>query len=281
MNEVGEREYRSQPALGWGPAVWREMLEEQRGAGELVWRLFIRDFTARYKQSILGVLWAVTLPLFMLATFVVLGRAGLINIGVTPVPYVAFALLGLTVWQLFAAGVVGCANAVVAGGSMVVKIKFPRETLVVAALGQAVFETLLRVAFLVPVFAYYAIAPKWTAIFLPLVLVPLLALTVGLGFVLALLNCLVRDVGYALPVAMTFLMLLTPVMYPAGHEGLPATLTAVNPLATFVTAARDVVIHGSLTEPGRFAAASGFAAMTGLLGWRVFHLAEPKLAEWV
>ena len=278
-DKVPARIYQSNQRLGWGAHVWREMVTELVQSRELIWRLFLRDFTARYKQSVLGVLWALITPFMAVGTFVLLNRSGVLNIGEVDIPYPAYALLGLTVWQLFAGGLVACSNAIVAGGSMVVKINFPKETLVIAALGQTLVETLVRLALLVIVFAFYRLVPAWTAILFPLALVPLLLLTLGMGFLLALLNVLLKDVANMVTLTTTFLLFLTPVLYPTPRDGLFSIVAKHNPLAALVTGARDLVVTGYLTKPTEFAWASALSVTLFLLSWRVFHLAEMRMAE--
>ena len=273
------RIYRPGQQVGWGFTIWREMVTELVRSRELIWRLFLRDFTARYKQTVLGVLWAVIMPLVAVGTFVFLNRSGILNIGHVDIPYPAYALLGLTVWQIFAGGLVACSNAIVAGGNMVVKINFPKETLVIAALGQTLVETLVRLVLLVIVFAFYRIVPPWTAILLPLSLVPLLLLTLGLGFLLSLLNALLRDVANVVTLATTFLLFLTPVLYPTPRGGLFSVITEYNPLAALVTGARDLVVTGYLTQPTQFVWANALSVVLFVLSWRVFHLAETRIAE--
>ena len=85
--------------LKLGLKIWLEMFRELAGSRELIWRLFIRDFLAKHKQTILGVLWAIIMPLLMVGTFIFLNRTGVLNIGKTDVPYPVFALLGLSIWQ--------------------------------------------------------------------------------------------------------------------------------------------------------------------------------------
>lgn len=273
------RIYRPGQHLGWRFAIWREMASELVRSRELIWRLFLRDFTARYKQTVLGVSWAIIMPLVAVGTFVFLNRAGILNIGEVGIPYPAYALLGLTIWQLFAGGLVACSNAIVAGGSMVVKINFPKETLVIAALGQTLVATLVRLALLIIIFALYRLVPPWTTILFPISLVPLLLLTLGLGFLLSLLNALLRDVANIVTLATTFLLFLTPVLYPAPRTGLFAAVTKYNPLAALVTGARDLVVTGYLTQPTQFAWASALSVILFVLSWRVFHLAEVRMAE--
>ena len=118
--------YRPSQNRGWGIKVWKEMLSELYESRELTLRLFLRNFKAKYRQTVLGFLWAVIMPLMTVGTFVFLNRAGVLNIGEVEIPYPAYALLGLTIWQVFAGGIRSCSNSIVAGGSMVVKINFPK-----------------------------------------------------------------------------------------------------------------------------------------------------------
>jgi lipopolysaccharide transport system permease protein len=239
----------------------------------------MRDFTARYRQSVLGVLWALIPPVVAALTFVFLNRSGLLNVGDTGVPYPIYALLGLTIWQVFASSLGVCSNAVAAGGSLVVKINFPKETLVVAAMGQVIFDFLVRVVLLAIVMVVFQVPPKWTVVFFPFTLLPLLMFAVGLGLFLSPVNVLFRDVANMVSLATTFLMFVTPVVYPAPYKGLLATLMVVNPLAGLVTASRDVVFTGYLTDAVGFTWASALAVIFFLFAWRVFHLVEPRMAE--
>ena len=126
--------------------------------------------------AVLGMAWAVIMPLVMVGTFVFLNRTGVISIGQTDIPYIAFALLGLSIWQLFATGLTACTNSIVQGGTMVIKINFPKESLVIAALAQSVFEFLVRVGLLAVVFTIYKIMPSVMTLLLPLTLIPLMLL---------------------------------------------------------------------------------------------------------
>ena len=271
--------YRPGQNGGWGYRVWHEMVAELVGSHELVWQLFLRDFKAKYKQTMLGFLWALIMPLLTVGTFVFLNRAGILNIGKVDIPYPAYALLGLTVWQIFSGGLRACSNSIVAGGSMVVKINFPKEALVLSSLGGALIETMVRVALTAFVFAIYKIIPAWTAIFFPLTLIPLLLFTLGLGFMLSLLNAVLRDVANIVSLSTTFLLFITPVLYPEPKAAFFKAFTVFNPLAALVSGPRDLVIKGYLTQPVSYLFYSGLSLAIFLISWRLFHLAEIRIAE--
>ena len=263
--------------IGW--PVLREMVGELVVSRELTWRLFARDLSARYKQSALGFLWVFLNPLATVTVFVLLNQSGLLAIGQTSIPYPAYALLGATIWQLFATGLVTGAGSIVAGGSVVIKINFPKECLVIAAVGQSLVEFLVRLGLLAVVFIWYQIVPSWQAIFLPLVLLPLLALTLGLSLLLALLDVVLRDVEKALGIITTLLLFLTPVMYPIPAQGLLAQISRWNPLMPLVAGPRDMVITGQSPLSLSFLLASLFSFAFLVAAWWLFHLAERRIAE--
>ncbi|OGP72666.1 MAG: hypothetical protein A2Y80_03115 [Deltaproteobacteria bacterium RBG_13_58_19] len=277
--DAKERLYASDQIAGWKATVWRDMINEILVTRELIWRLFRRDFAARYRQSLLGILGALVPSLMAVGTFVFLNRAGILNVGDTGVPYPVYAFLGLTIWQIFAGGLNVTCNAVVASSSMVIKINFPKEALLISAMGHVIFDFLIRLAFLALILVIYQVPPKLTVIWLPFTLLPLFLLTLGLGSFLSLLQVLVRDVSNMVTMATTLLMLLTPVLYPVPQSGWFVTLAKVNPLAPLIVASKDMVITGHLTDPWGFAWASALALLFFLLAWRVFHLVEYKIAE--
>ncbi|HLK59090.1 MAG TPA: ABC transporter permease [Chthonomonadaceae bacterium] len=271
--------YTSSPHSSVHLAAWREMVQELWSSRELTWRLFLRDFSARYRQSVFGYLWAVLPALLTAGTFLWLTQSRVLTVSATTLPYPVFVLLGLTVWQLFAGGVTGATQSLTNAGTLIAKINFPRETLVLAAFGQALFEFLLRLLLVAIAFALCRVAPSGTILFLPLAMLPLCLFTLGLGFLLALANGVMRDVGQMLMVALTFWMFLTPVVYPAPVSGSRALLNVVNPISPFVIAAQDLAGRGHLTQPGNYAIACVISLLLFLLGWRVFHVTEPRIAE--
>jgi lipopolysaccharide transport system permease protein len=255
------------------------MVRELYDSRELTWRLFQRDFSARYRQSILGYVWAVVPILVAVATFSWLNRANVLPIAETALPYPVFVLLGMTVWQLFAAGVAGATQSLVNAGSLITKINFPRETLVLAAFGQSLFEFGIRAVLVVMAFAVYGVSPAWPVVLIPFAIIPLCLFTVGLGYLLALANGVMRDTGQTSTLVLTFWMFLTPVVYPAPAAGLPTLLSVLNPVSPFVIAAQDLATLGYLSHPHSYGIGTVLSVIVFLLGWRVFHLTEPRIAE--
>jgi len=208
-----------------------------------------------------------------------LNSSGVLDVGSTTAPYPAWALLNLTVWQVFAAGLTATTGSIVAGGSMVVKINFPKSALVMASLGNILVETAIRTVMIVLVFAWYGVSPKATAALAPLVLIPVLALTLGMGLVLSLFNALLRDVIHIVTVGVSFLLFVTPVLYADPGQGLLSRWNTINPMAIFVGATRDLVLNGKLEDPVRFLWYSAASIVVFFVSWRFFNLVEPRMVE--
>ncbi len=262
-----------------GFAIWKEMFLELVQSRELVMRFAIRDIIANYKQSILGVLWVFIMPLFTVATFVYLNYSGVFNIGETSIPYPAYALLGVTIWQIFGSGITACTNSLTLSGNIITKINFAKESLIFSSLARTIFDFLIRVILLAGVFAIYKVIPSWTIIFLPFAIIPILLFTLGLGFIVAVLNGVFRDTIQIVSIAITFLMFITPVLYPPPTMEPIATLNRINPIGILVIGVRDIVISGALTQQNEFIIASIFSLFLFLFSWRAFHMMEPRIAE--
>ncbi len=263
-----------------GVWIWAEMFRELADFSGLIWRLVVRDLSARYKQSVLGIFWAFLAPLIMMLLFVWIKGKNILPIGDTAMPYAAFVFLGQMVWLIFAGGVTASASSMVAAGALLTKINFPREVLVLSAVGQTIFEFLIRIPLLVIIFVFVGFIPKLTILLVPFVLLPLLLLVIGLGFFVSLLNAMIRDVSSILGIVMNLGMFVTPVIYPPPTSWpMSFLINTVNPVSGFVTAARDLTTVGSMTDPVIYISSVIISIFIFFIGWRLFHLVEPKISE--
>lgn len=245
----------------------------------LILQLFKRDFLSMYKQSFMGILWAFIIPIISVGTFIILNRSGIFNMGDIRTPYPLFAVLGIAFWQLFSTGVIASSNSLVKAGSLVVKINFSRKSLVLASLGQSLVSFLIQILFAAALLFYYGIAPHWQIVLLPVLILPTFLFTAGLGFILSILNGIMRDIGNAISVLMTFFMFLTPVLYVKPAQGFLSTLSRFNPVYYFVAFPRDLILKGSSTELTGFLISSGVAVVVFMVCIFTFHLAESRVTE--
>ncbi len=260
-------------------SLFKEMIEEITTSRWLTWQLFKRDFSAMYKQSLLGVFWALVVPFISVGTFIFLNRAGIFSIGDIAVPYPIFAVAGMALWQLFSTGLIASTNSLVNAGAMITKINFTRESLVISATGQAIVSSLIQIAVVFALFVWYHIIPPWTLVLVPFAVLPLFLLTLGLGFIFSLINGVLRDVGNMISVSITFLLFLTPVLYAKPASGIAAVASHYNPLYYLISVPRDLLILGGTTELYGYVWSAILAIVVFFVCWTAFHLTETRITE--
>src|SRR5262249_9944743 len=244
---------------------------------ELAWRLFVRDISAQYRQSILGYVWVFVPPLVASLPFVYLNAQGIVRLESTPIPYGAYAIIGTIIWQVFVDAVNAPLRTVTAARPMLARINLRHEATVLSALAQVVLGFLVRLVLLIGVLAWFRITPPATALLFPIGILALILTGFVIGMVVTPLGILYGDVHQALPVATTFLMFLTPILYPIPASGIARTVADFNPLTPLVTVTRDWLAVGSTVHLPAFIVTTILAVICSLGGWLAVRLAMPHL----
>jgi lipopolysaccharide transport system permease protein len=202
---------------------WRELWSYK----ELFYFFTWRDVKIKYKQTVLGFLWAILQPLFMMVIFTFFfGRA--LNIPSQSLPYPVFVFSGLLIWNTFSTGLTNSANSMVNNALIIKKIYFPRLVIPVSSILVALFDFLMAFVLFVPLLIFFKQPVSWTALWAwPLALFISLVATLGPGSLLAALNVKYRDFRYVIPFLVQVLFFLTPVLYPASMLKYPALQYAV------------------------------------------------------
>ena len=262
-------------------SIFREIFQELKENRWLTVQLFKRDFFAGYKQSLLGICWAFIIPFMSIGTFIILNKSGVFSVGDINMPYPLYAIIGVAFWNLFSGSLASGSDALVRAGDMISKINFSKKSLVIASFGPPLVSFSIHLVLAGALFAYYKILPTSGTLLLPIVVIPILLLSLGLSFIFALLNSVMRDIGRALPMVLTFLMFLTPVLYAKPQTGILLHITRYNPLYYFISVARDFILKGTAapTEFRGFLFSSLGALGIFVIGLTVFHLIEKRIAE--
>lgn len=259
--------------------IFREIFSEIIRNRWLMFQLFKRDLFALYKQSFIGVLWALIIPLISVGTFILLNRSGIFSIGQLQIPYPIFAVLGMAFWQMFSAGLIASSNSLVKAGAMIVKINFSKKSLVLASLGISLVSFIIQLLLVFILFGYYKTSPTLYILLIPILILPMFFLTVGLGFILSILNGIMRDVGNAISILMTFLLFLTPVLYVKPQQGILADVSNYNPLYYLVAFPRDLILNGHSSELTGYLISCGTAVVILIACLFIFHIAETRVTE--
>lgn len=250
---------------------------------ELIWQLTVREMQQRYRGSYLGALWSLVTPLALLTVYTFVfsvvfdGRWGDRN---RPGEFVLTLFAGLLAFNVFGECVTRAPGLIVAVPSYVKKVVFPLEILPVVVLASALINSAIYVALLLAGSLILWGQLASTAIFLPLLYLPLSCLTLGLAWFLASLGVFVRDLTPGITIAVQIIFFLSPVFYPP--ESVPEPwrwIIRVNPLTTILNGFRQVLLWESAPDWRAWLAVVVFSLVTLVAGYYWFARAKPSFAD--
>lgn len=204
-----------------------------------------RDVKVKYKQTFVGIAWAIFQPITTMVVFSILfGKYA--KIPSDNVPYPIFVYSGLLFWNLFAGSLSEISNTFVSNGNVINKIYFPRIILPISIMLTSIVDFLIATAIFVVIMVFYGFAPSWTGVLLfPLLVVMTIFSALGIGLFCGSVNVKYRDVRYILPFFIQLLMFVTPVIYPVSIiGGRLGWVFGLNPMAGVIDAARASLLGG-------------------------------------
>ncbi len=264
-----------QPSRGWIHLNLRELWEHR----ELLYFLVWRDIKVRYKQTVIGIGWAIIQPLFAMVVFsIFFGK--LAKIPSEGVPYPAFTLAALVPWGYFSGALSGAANSLVENQRMVTKVYFPRLILPISAVLSGLVDFFISFVVLVGILIFYDVRPTLGLLTVPLFLTLAVATALGVGLWLAALNAIYRDVRYTLPFLIQLWLFATPVAYasslvPSGWR----TLYGLNPMVGVIEGFRWALFE-QIPASGSLLLVSGLVVILNLFfGLYFFRRMERTFAD--
>jgi len=256
-------------------SMWRDL----KASRELAWRLFVRDISARYRQSLFGVFWTFLPPIITGLVFIILQSKKIVNFGETDIPYPVFVLVGTTLWQLFSESLNAPLKSVQRAIPMLAKINFPREALIVSAFYGILFNLLIKLVILVGIFLFFGVQATWGLLLAPLAILMIIVLGMTIGLLLTPLGMLYTDIASGLSVITQLWFFVTPVVYPP-PESFPYSLVAtLNPVSPLLIGARDLATKGFLTNTELLLTVSGLTVVALFFGWIICRAAAPIVIE--
>lgn len=259
--------------------VWA-MLRELVRAKELVVALTERDFRARYKQTKVGVAWAVLTPLLLLGAFTILANTAA-DFDTQGLPYPLFASVALVPWTFFSNAVANGGVSITQNLSLVNKVYCPREVFPLSSIATAAVDAGISLVLLGLLFVGYGEGPTAEAVWVPVLFAVQVAFTVGVTLVLSALVVYLRDLRQILPLALQFALFATPVAYSfAQVDGSwRAVASAVNPLAPVIEGYRQTVLLGTAPDWGLVGIAAAASTVWLAGGYVLFKRLETGFAD--
>ena len=246
---------------------------------ELTRNLAVRDIEIRYKHSLLGLYWAIINPLLTAAIFSFVFGV-IFHASSKPIPYVVFLITGLSFWNFFANGVMSATTSITGSSSLLAKVYFPRVVLPTAAVMARLIDFGFSLFVLAVFVLIYRVPIHWTALWILPILSLQVLFTLGIGYLVASVNVLYRDMTQLTGLVLMIWMWLSPVMYSI--ENAPPSLKEIllmNPMGAFLQAERELLFTGFLTSLANLWIAIGLVGLVIIGGLLVFKRIEPLFAE--
>ena len=253
---------------------WQELWRYRELLTLLVWR----DLKVRYKQTVLGVAWAVIQPVFSMFVFTVI-FGNLAKLESDGFPYAVFVYAGLLPWTFFSSSVTTAGQSLLAQSSLLTKVYFPRLFIPASALGTALVDMSISFFVYALILVWYHFIPSWQIIFLPFLLILTLAASLAAGVFLAAVTVTYRDFRYVIPFMMQALMYMSPVVYSS--KLIPERfqwIAALNPMYGIIDGYRSAI----LGKPWNFVnlgESCVIIAITLVISMNYFRKTERRFAD--
>jgi len=263
------------PRKGWELIDFSEFKEYR----DLLYFLVLRDIKVKYKQTVLGGLWAIIQPFFSMVVFT-LFFGQLARIPSDGIPYPIFSYSALVAWAYFAHSITGSVQSLVGNAGLISKVYFPRLIIPLTPLLAGLLDFLIASVVLIGMMVYFKIYPTVYICFLPILVVLMMLTAGGVGMLLAALNAKYRDIGYTVPFLVQLWMFLSPIVYPSSMVPEKYRLLyAVNPMVGIIEGFRSALL-GTTAFPSMMVVVSVFVSMAlFLLGLLYFKQTERYFAD--
>ncbi len=264
-----------EPSRGWAPLELRVLWEYR----ELLYFFAWRDLKVRYKQTAIGVAWAVLQPFLTMVVFSVF-FGGLAKMPSDGIPYAIFAYAALVPWTYFAGALANAGSSVVSHEHMVTKVYFPRLVLPLSAVLSGLVDLSIAFVVLVALMFYFGMAPTAAMLALPGFVLLAMATAVGAGLWLSALNVEYRDIRYAIPFLLQIWMFATPIVYPSSV--VPEAwrvMYGLNPMAGVVDGFRWALLGAAQPSVPLLAASVAMVALLLISGLYYFRRMESGFAD--
>ena len=264
------------PGHGVGVVAALRALRQHK---DLFWTLTQHRIRVRYKQSILGLAWAVVQPVALMLIFT-LAFGRIARVPSEGIPYPLFVFSGLLVWSFVSTGLSNAVHSVVAHAQLITKVYFPREILPLTYVAVALFDFCIGSVVLAVLLTYYGHPVTWALLYAVPVIIVLTALVTAGAFLLSAAQVRFRDVGIAIPLVLYLWLFATPVGYPLSSvpEGYRSWFL-LNPMTGIVESFRGAVIHGTAPDAGVLGVPAIAAGILLPLAYVIFKRVEATMAD--
>jgi lipopolysaccharide transport system permease protein len=246
---------------------------------DLLYTLSVHRIKVRYKQSILGISWAIIQPLAMVVTLTVIFSL-IVRMPSDGVPYALFAYVALLPWNYLSTSLTTSTNGLVSHAHLITKVYFPREILPLTYIVASLFDFLIASTVVIALLIYYHVPLTLNVLYVLPIMIILTMFIIAAALVLSAVQVRFRDVGVAVPVALQVWMFASPVLYPLTAVPLRLRpLYQLNPMAGIIESLRRVVLHGVAPDIGVLSVSAVLSVILLVLSYGYFKRVESTMAD--
>jgi lipopolysaccharide transport system permease protein len=247
----------------------------------LIWTLFFRDFKAQFKQSLFGYFWTALAPILGVFSFAFMNFMGILNPGVTAVPYPVYAFVGISLWGFLTSTVGVMSGGLNAQSDLILRTNIPKIALAASALASIIYGTLVNLVLIAVFTMAFRMPVSWASLAFPVLILPLLILGLGIGLAVSVIGIIAKDFSKLVGQFFTLMMLFTPVIFVADHVKIPwlHQLIMLNPLTYLIEVPRSVLLAQPTHFWPQYLGGAVMSVAVFLIGLKVFELVQDLVAE--
>lgn len=242
-------------------------------------QLAIRDVKALYRQSYLGILWAFITPVLTALVWIMLRQSGAVQLSDTLIPYPVFVFSGTLLWSILVESINSPMLSTNASKSILTKINFPKEALIVSGIYKLLFNSFIKLLLLVLFILFYGMDLHWQMLLFPLSIFGVVIVGTAIGLLITPLGLLYKDISKIITFGMQFIMYITPVVYIIPKTGLMKALMEFNILTPLILVPRDLLTGIFPEYLGYYVIVVGLSLPLLFLGLVFYRLAIPVIVE--
>jgi lipopolysaccharide transport system permease protein len=257
----------------------KEMFIDLIHSHDLAWRLSVRDIKAQYRQSKLGILWAFIMPFATTITWIFLNMSGIITIKSTEIPYPLYVFTGTLIWSIFMESLLSPLNHTNASKSILSKINFPREAIILSAFYQLLFNSSIKMLILLTVVIIMGFSSGWMLFLFPIAILILILTGISIGLFLTPIGMLYNDIGRTISLGMQFVMYVSPVVFPIPISGWVRIPFIYNPITPLIMITRQCLTGYSGNYLSGFIMVSICMLIVLFFSWMIYRITMPVIIE--
>lgn len=258
----------------------KAIYKDIRSSNFLAYQMAKRDLQSQYRQSFLGFFWAFAPIITNSLVWIFLSSSGTVNVNAdSSIPYIVFVVIGTTLWSIFTEALLIPLTSVNGARSILSKINFPKEALLISGFYKMLFNLALKLILVAGILVIYGIKPGIGIVLFPFILLVITLFSFCIGLLLTPIGLIYTDISKLLTTAVSFIMYITPVVYAVPRQGLFKKLFQVNPLTYMFNDARNSLIDLPFNNTAFLIAAAVISFFVMLVGLVIFRKSMPIVIE--